>query len=763
MTQRLAQVGPRHSIQMSASKQPMREARRLLKDPIVLPMLGINGLVAVLTIFPILDENSTYLLLESWVLVPISILGILAPWVALPPMKNPREKTFWGLWSLGLFFHLTVRVTYLILPNVDYVVGGSLLIDVLYTLFYLPLIFSLLVRPDEESSEEDGRAVRLLEVVGTGIFVLVMLVYFVFIPRTFNHPEYETWVPSLLMYWVFDAFLLLSLFYLRETSPSRDWKIIYSWLAIAPACWVVTEMIELQFYMDWDGTGWPGSFWDFLWYLPWMAITVAGRVRVHPVPALFGAGHRDEEASEMSRFMGRPGWLQISAMALPVIHFGSNLLGLMDPGTRNIREVVVLVSLVLLLGMAAFHQKLLEARALALARRSQEAEAREKLLAAAVEQSPDAVLIADAKGVIRYGNRAFGERVAPPGEVQGASLLDVLPQGLVGRDGNNAMETLAPSLAEGKAWEGKIQANVEGGPEAEEMLTVSPVWDGEGSVAHWVMIRRDVTYLSQLERHLLQAQRMEAVGALARGMATDLQQLLGRVYGYGESLKEELGQDSRTSEDLVGLLDATERTAQLVGRVLAFSQAGEEKRARFFLSGFVRDTLAVLKENLPPSIRLVERIHSDSGEILGVRHQIRQVVLNLSGNALQAMEASGGTLTVEVRDVEVGQEEADTWELPAPGDYALLSVRDNGRGMDSDTLRRAFDPFFTTKGAGSGVGLGLYLVRETVMAHGGGVQVQSKPGTGTVFQVYLPLAGGEGVEPVSVEDANTGDLREGGA
>ncbi len=748
---------------MNASRQPIREARGLLKDPIVLTMLGINGLVAILTLFPILDENSTYLLLESWVLVPISILGILAPWVALPPMRNPREKTFWGLWSLSLFFHLTVRVTYLVLPNVDYVVGGSLLIDVLYTLFYLPLIFSLLVRPDEETSEEEGRAVRLLEVAGTGIFVFVMLVYFVFIPRTFNHPEYETWVPSLLMYWVFDAFLLLSLFYLRETSPSRDWKILYSWLAIAPASWVVTEMIELQFYMDWDGTGWPGSFWDFLWYLPWMAITVAGRVRAHPMPALFGAGHRDEEASEMSRSMGRPGWLHISAMALPVIHFGSNLLGFMDPGTRNIREMVVLVSLVLLLGMAALHQKLLEARALALARRSREAEAREKLLAAAVEQSPDAVLIADSKGVVRYGNRAYGERVDPPEDILGTSLLEVLPRGLVGRDGKNALETLARRLAEGKGWEGKIEAAGGAGPETEEMLTVSPVWDGEGNVAHWVMIRRDVTYLSQLERQLLQAQRMEAVGALARGMATDLQQLLGRVYGYGESLREELGRDSPSNEDLAGLLDATERTAQLVGRVLAFSQVGEEERVRFFLSAFVRDTLAILKENLPPSIRIVERIESDSGEILGVKHQIRQVVLNLGGNALQAMEASGGTLTVEVGEVEVGPEEADARGLPAPGGYALLSVRDNGKGMDADTLKRAFDPFFTTKGAGSGVGLGLYLVRETVMAHGGGVQVQSKPGSGTVFQLYLPLAGQEKTDPASAGGASAGNSRGGGA
>ena len=721
-------------------KPPHTPVRSLLRDPIVWAVIAVNGAVALLTLFPLLDPNTTYLLVESYALIPISILGMIAPWVGLPPMETGREKVFWGLWSLSLFFHLVVRVTYLLIPDVDLVVSGSFVSDLLYVLFYLPLVLSVLLRPDRPRQEVEAKGTRVLEYSGTAIYVLALLAYFIIIPRFFNQPEYETWVPSLLMYWVLDAFILLSLFYLRQTSPSRNWKILYSWLLLAPSCWVITEMLELTFYMGWDGTTvWPNSPFDVLWYIPWIAITVAGRVRAAPIPHFFGAGHQDPEQVEMSEFLGRPGWLLVAALVLPLVHILSNLLGLLDPATRNMRELVVLISLVLLLGMASLHQKILESRTLALARRSRELEERQRLLAAAVEQSPDAVLIADGDGVVRYGNRAFTELVGGVEEVLGASLLNALPQGLEEAADGVLVDTLAESLAEGRSWEGRTDPEAHEG-EREELLTVSPVRTPEGVVAHWVLIRRDVTYLNQLERQFRQAQKMETVGTLAGGIARDFHDLLGEIFGFGESLKGELDPDTPSYQELLGLLSATERTAELVTQVLAFSREGEDERTLVALDPLLRETLALLRPTIPPSVRVSERIEKGVCDVMGVRHQLRQVILNVGSNAAQAMEPDGGKLAFELGKVRVDDAEAEALKLQGPGDFYLLSVRDTGRGMDEQTLARVFDPFFTTKEMGKGTGLGLYLVRETVVGHGGGIRVKSEPRWGTLFQIFLPCA-----------------------
>jgi len=721
-------------------KPPPTPARSLFRDPVIWAVVVVNAAVALLALFPILDANTTYLLIESYALVPISILGMLAPWVGLPPMRSGREKVFWGLWSLSLFFHLVVRITYLVIPDIDAVASGSLVSDLLYVLFYLPLVLSVLFRPDRARLEAEVKGTTVLEYAGTAIYILALITYFVIIPRFFNEPEYATWVPSLLMYWVLDAFILLSLFYLRQTSQSREWKILYSWLIIAPSCWVITEMLELTFYMGWDGTtDWAVTPFDVLWYIPWIAITVAGRVRAAPVPHFLGAGHQDLDPDEAIDSLGRPGWLQIAALVLPFVHILSNLLGLLDPSTRNLRELVVLISLVLLLGMASLHQKILGAKTLALARRSRELEERKRLLAAAVEQFPDAVLIADGGGVVRYGNRASSELEDGSKNVLGAPLLKAFPRGLEGASEGVLEEAVMDSLAVGKAWEGRTVSESSEGSR-EELVTLSPVRNEAGVVVHWVLIRRDVTYLNQLERQFRQAQRMETVGTLAGGIARDFNDLLGEIYGYGESLKGELDPASPAFLELLGILSAAERTAELVNQVQAFGREGEDERTPVAMDSLMREAIALLRPTVPPFVRISEKIEEGACTVLGVRHQLRQVILNLGRNAAQAMDPDGGKLAFELGQLWVDAAEAVALELQGPGDFYLISVRDTGRGMDEQTLARVFDPFFTTKDMGKGTGLGLYLVRETVAGHGGAVRVKSEPGWGTLFQIYLPCS-----------------------
>jgi PAS domain S-box-containing protein len=728
---------------MNSFRRHSGASRRFLLDPIVLAALGIHGVVLLLSSFPILDANTTYVVLESYALIPIAILAGIAPWIGLPPFRNDRERLFWGLWSTSLFFLLVVEVMYLIWPGADYSLDGALGVDLLYVLFYLPLVLSVLIRPDRPRTGLGERKLQVLEFGGAGVFVLAVLTYFVLIPRTVNPPEYESWVPSFLMYWVFDAFLLLTLFYLRQTSPSRDWKILYSWLTVAPACWVVTEMMELNYHIGWDGSAWPSSYLDVLWYLPWLAITLAGRMRHDPLPSAFGAGAFDRDESEVSRSLGRPGWLILTALVLPIIHYGSNLLGLLDPSTRTIREVVILITLALLLAMAALHQKFLEATALALTRKERKTREREELLAAALEQSHYGVLIADAEGVVRHGNRVYAEMEGGL-DVIGEPLGRVLPSGLATEGERSAREALALKMADGVFWEGRTGPRARGEEGREELITVSPVRDRRGRITNWILVRQDVTYLNRLERQFRQAQRGETAGALARGLARRFHDLLTKIHGHGEFLREELADDSAAYDEAVALLDVAGRASELASHILAFSREGEGEKELLDLGMVVREAVALLRPTLPSNIRVVENLPEGGSVLRGTRHELVQLVLNLATNAVHAMEPSGGTLEVTVSETELEDEERRRLGLAGSDSHLVLDVDDTGPGMPDEVKERIFDPFFTTKDPGSGIGLGLHLARETVKDHGGAIRVTTEPGRGTRFRIFFSPVETEG-------------------
>jgi PAS domain S-box-containing protein len=651
-------------------------------------------------------------------------------------MASSTERRFWALWSAGLGFGLIVRFIYLVNPQVDSLASGAVSIDVLYVLFYLALILSLQVRPDRLTSDQERSELRLLEAAGTAVFVLALLAYFTVVPNTLNPEEYGTWVPSLLLYWVLDAFLFLTLVYLRNTSASREWRILYSWLAMAPLLWATTEILELLFYIEWQGQDWTtAGYLDVFWYLPWFFITVAGRVRARPVPALMGAPKQRVHMPRAAGSLGRPGSLVVMGMTLPVIHFGSNLLDLLDPATRDPRESVVLVAVVLLLGTAFIHQKLLGRHTVALARRSQELEERQRLLATAVEQAPDPMLIADANGRIQYANPIFWEAERNPDELLGCPLEDALPPTLVGITDT----TLASSLKSGEAWEGRNRTRTPDEVEREELVTVSPVRGTTGGLENWAVVRKDVTYLSQLERQFRQAQKMEALGTLAGGIAHDFNNILGAIYGYVEVLRDEMDSESTSQEHLKGLFSAAERAGSLVRQILSFSRQAEEEQERFELEPVVREAIALLKATLPSTIQIRAELDENVGAILGRKHQIEQIVLNLGTNAGHAMGDKGGFLRVGLDNVQLHSKEVEEWGLPAPGNFARISVGDSGVGMDETTLARMFDPFFTTKEVGKGTGLGLSVVHGIVASHGGVVRVQSKLGKGTTFDVYLPV------------------------
>ena len=242
----------------------------------------------------------------------------------------------------------------------------------------------------------------------------------------------------------------------------------------------------------------------------------------------------------------------------------------------------------------------------------------------------------------------------------------------------------------------------------------------------------------RLEAQLRQAQKLEAIGTLAGGIAHDFNNILGAILGYGELARSDADPGSAQARHLDGVLNAGQRAKALVERILAFSRSGMGERVPVHVQSVVAEALDLLLPSLPPDVSLVRTLEAGDVAVIGDATQIHQVVMNLCTNAMQAMQ-KGGTLTVSLTRCHPEHARTlATGELPA-GDY-VASVGDEGHGIEPAVLDRIFDPFFTTKGVGVGTGLGLSLVHGIVTDLGGGIEVASRPGSGTIFTTWLPCS-----------------------
>ena len=312
-------------------------------------------------------------------------------------------------------------------------------------------------------------------------------------------------------------------------------------------------------------------------------------------------------------------------------------------------------------------------------------------------------------------------------------------------------------------WHGRLVNRRADGTLYTEEATISPVKDPQGRTINYVAVKHDITELLRmheervkLQAQFQQAQKLESVGRLAGGVAHDLNNVLTPILGYSELLLKQCGEQPDSRECVEKIMQAGLHARDLVHRLLVFSrkQALELKPLDLndVLSGFEKLLRRTIREDvviafLPaPSLPL---IRGDSG-------QMQQVIMNLAVNAEDAMP-DGGTLTLETLATEVPEGSAAAHEGIEPGAYVLLRVSDTGGGMDRETLERVFEPFFTTKGPDKGTGLGLATVYGIVKQHGGSIQVRSRPGKGTTFEVYLPALEAHTVpaEPVPPPQAET--------
>ena len=267
--------------------------------------------------------------------------------------------------------------------------------------------------------------------------------------------------------------------------------------------------------------------------------------------------------------------------------------------------------------------------------------------------------------------------------------------------------------------------------------TAVPRRDPEGKLIAYDGLITDITQFKLLENQLRQAQKMEAVGQLAGGVAHDFNNILTAIIGYGNLILMKMPQDDISRSYVDQILASAERAAHLTHSLLAFSRKQIIDLKAVSVNEIIRRVGKLLIRIIGEDIELQTRLCRDEPMILADSIQIEQVLMNLATNARDAMP-DGGTLLIETENMDLGETFVRTHAYGKPGQYVLISVTDTGSGMDEPTRNRIFEPFFTTKEVGKGTGLGLAMVYGITKQHNGYILVYSEPGQGTTFKVYFP-------------------------
>lgn len=361
-------------------------------------------------------------------------------------------------------------------------------------------------------------------------------------------------------------------------------------------------------------------------------------------------------------------------------------------------------------------------------------EEQQQLLATVVDQIVDSVIITDTQAKIEYVNPSF-ERIS------GYSLQEVLGKNpsllSSGKSKKESYKLLWQELNKGNVWHGIFYNTTKDGLSFEEEATITPVRDSAGKIRHYVGIKRDITRQRMVKRQVQQAQKMQAIGILAGGVAHDFNNILTAIMGFAELSLLHCKDRPVLENNIHEIIRGADRAGKLIKQILTFSRQTEKNVATLRLAIVIKEALKLLRASLPANIDIIQDIDSS----LKVRvdpTQMHQVVMNLCTNAYQSLRTDKGCIEVGLHSTHINVHQGIEIGNLSAGDYVCLTVVDNGGGISAEYISRIFEPYFTTKEKNEGTGLGLSVVHGIVTDHGGAVNVKSVVGEGSVFTIYLP-------------------------
>jgi len=354
--------------------------------------------------------------------------------------------------------------------------------------------------------------------------------------------------------------------------------------------------------------------------------------------------------------------------------------------------------------------------------------------AALLDKAQDAIMVLDMEGRVTFWNKSAARLYGWTSEemLRTNAVSKIFPPDLP-----NLAEARESTVLKGD-WIGELkQLNKEG-----KELWVESRWslirDRNNEPRSTLIINTDITDRKKLEAHLSRAQRMESIGALAGGVAHDLNNVLTPILMAVRMLRDEVKDNS--AHELIDTLETSaQRGASIVQQVLSFARGGDAQRSIFSLKHPLSEVTKIARDVFPPSVHIRARIAKDLWPIEGDPTQMHQVFMNLLVNARDAMP-HGGRLQVDAENRRIDENYARMHSEAQPGPYVVVTVTDTGTGIPPGVIDKIFEPFFTTKEIGKGTGLGLSTVMGIVRGHGGFINVYSEPNKGTSFKVHFPAA-----------------------
>jgi len=393
--------------------------------------------------------------------------------------------------------------------------------------------------------------------------------------------------------------------------------------------------------------------------------------------------------------------------------------------------------------------------------------AEECLSRSIIEQSVDAIVVCDEDGrIVRAGKAAFelaGEDILQEAfdevfRIRFCRLTNASPNGHSDGEPFSVCKVMAGETYQSR--EACLRKEAEGRTTTIQLLLgAAPLADEDGRVIGAIVNLSDITdrkraeeERSRMERQLLQAQKMEAIGTLAGGIAHDFNNILAAVIGFTELSLDEVEAGSFLEDNLREVHTAGKRAKELVQQILTMSRQDKLELKPVQVHLIVKEALKLLRATLPTTISIVQNIQSRS-LVLADPARVHQIMMNLCTNAAYSMEEKGGALRVGLEDVDAVPFPHRQGLEDEPGEYLKLTVADTGAGIPAHLLSSIFEPYFTTKPPGEGTGLGLSVVHGIVKSYGGEILAESEPGQGTVFTVYLPVLKARTTEKTEREEA----------
>jgi two-component system, cell cycle sensor histidine kinase and response regulator CckA len=363
-----------------------------------------------------------------------------------------------------------------------------------------------------------------------------------------------------------------------------------------------------------------------------------------------------------------------------------------------------------------------------------EANERVRQLAAALDQTADAIIVTDSEANIEYVNPAFQK-------ITGYSFEEVYGKNprlmQSGATSAETYEKLWKTIKGGDTWRGRFTNKRKDGTIFQDHTSISPVRDEGGAITHFVAVKRDVTREIELESRLMQMQKMEAVGRLAGGVAHDFNNILTAILNNAETLRSSGKLNEDLSQPVMEIIRSGERAASLTRRLLAFGRKQLASHKVLDLNTVVRSAMSMLQSLIGENIHFTSVFGRNLWSVKVDPNQMEQVLVNLLINARDSISGTG-EIHIETANVDLDEAYPDSGPEARAGRYVALTVSDTGEGIPKNLMSKIFEPFFTTKSPDRGTGLGLATVYGIVKQSGGTIQVHSQEGRGSTFKIYLP-------------------------